>query len=563
MSDNIRARTSTLVKKVRLQAETSAFVVESDGQVRAATATDSSTLDITASHDMLPVPLDSPQRTFGWLTTCGYWLGEGFGIGQFQIASSYVQAGLSPGAVCGAILLGNFIVSLGCAANGYVGARFGINLPAYARTAWGIRGTYFVVVCRAVAAIVWFGTQSYQGGQCTTIMITAIWPRYKHLPNHLPASAHVTSQGLLSFFIFWIVQLPLLYLPTYRLRYLFLAKIFIMPALGLAWFGWAVGRAHGFGSIFDKGTHIKNGTPVAVVFLQAMTSCISSKSTLALNLCDTMRYAKSPRLVVVSCILVLTFLITLPSILGVIVSSAVEVIYGKSVWSPLQIMPLFGSRAAQFFSALCWAWAVVVTNIASNSLAVANDMMILFPSWVNVRRGQYITAVLGVVTCPWTIQATAKTFTSFLSGYTIFLAPLGGILMADFYLIRRRRISLPDIFLGRQSVYWYSSGVNPRAALAFALGIAPTLPGFCKTINPKLSIPIAATYVSAVVYPVGVVIGASAYLLLSFVFPPHPLPTDYTAPQYGSSSLAYAGSYASDGKDVSGEAAEVKAVAEV
>ncbi|GAA5893483.1 hypothetical protein JCM6882_007834 [Rhodosporidiobolus microsporus] len=528
----LRSRAGKVIDKIRLEPETNLFVVESGGQVRAATDADQASLEITASKDMLPVPLDSPQRTFGWLTTAGYWLGEGFGIGQFQIASSYVSAGLSPGAVCGAVLLGNFIVSLGCAANGWVGARYGINIPSYARTAWGIRGAYFVVVCRAIAAIVWFGTQSYQGGQCTTIMLTAIWPSYAHMPNHLPESGHVTSKDLLSFFIFWIFQLPLLYLPTYHLRYLFLAKIFIMPALGLSWFGWAVGRAHGFGAIFDKPTKIKSGLPAAVVFFQAMTACISSKSTLALNLCDTMRYVKSPRLVVISTIVVLTCLITLPSILGVIVSSAVQVIYGKSVWSPLQIMPLFDSRAAQFFSGVCWGYAVVVTNIASNSLAVANDAMILFPSWINIRRGQYLTAALGVLVCPWQIQATAKTFTSFLSGYTIFLAPLGGILMCDFYLIRGRKMSLPDLFLKRQSVYYYTAGCNFRAVVAFTLGIIPSLPGFCKTINPNLNIPIKATYVSAVVYPLGVVVAGVIYYALSVIFPPTPLPTDYTTGPY-------------------------------
>ena len=121
---------------------------------------------------------------------------------EYQVASSAVSAGLSPGATIGAVLLGHFIISLACALNGYVGCRYGINFPSYARTCFGIRGTYLAVICRAIAAIIWFGTQTYQGGQCVQVMLQAIWPSFKSFPNHLPANAHVTSSMLLCFFIF-------------------------------------------------------------------------------------------------------------------------------------------------------------------------------------------------------------------------------------------------------------------------------------------------------------------------------------------------------------------------
>lgn len=177
-----------------------------------------------------------------------------------------------------------------------------------------------------------------------------------------------------------------------------------------------------------------------------------------------------------------------------------------------------GSRAAQFFSALPWAISVLATNISANSTAVGNDLMVLFPRWINIRRGQYITAVLGLVTCPWIIQSTAKTFTAFLGGYTVrllrlplsnddperkltrrhsqvFLAPLGGVLMSEFLLVRKRRISLPDLFTTQSSVYWYSHGWNFRGVVAFVLGIVPCLPGFIRNVNSKLDIPVQATYV--------------------------------------------------------------------
>lgn len=131
-----------------------------------------------------------------------------------------------------------------------------------------------------------------------------------------------------------------------------------------------------------------------------MSAAIAPKATLALNIPDFTRYAKSSRTVVWTNIFSLSILVTMCAALGVVVTSAVEVIYGVQTWSPLQVSALFGSRAAQFFSALCWALSVLATNIASNSTAVANDLMIVFPNYINIRRGQYLCAILGKLSIP-------------------------------------------------------------------------------------------------------------------------------------------------------------------
>ena len=212
-----------------------------------------------------------------------------------------------------------------------------------------------------------------------------------------------------------------------------------MPIFGVVLFGWSVGAAGGFGTIFNKQTRSLDGRPPAVLFFSAMSSAIAPKATLALNLADFTRYAKSPRNVVISNIFSLTILVTLAAILGVVVTSAAEEIYGVSTWNPLQVSAilsfvnaccrensssdsfyqvssLMGNRAAQFFSALMWALAALVTNISANSTAVGNDLMVVFPRWISIRRGQFICAALATAACPWIIQSTAKTFTSFLSG---------------------------------------------------------------------------------------------------------------------------------------------------
>jgi NCS1 family nucleobase:cation symporter-1 len=174
-----------------------------------------------------------------------------------------------------------------------------------------------------------------------------------------------------------------------------------MPIFGIVMFAWAVSQANGFGPVFSKPTNITNGMPAAAVFFSAFTSAIAPKATLALNVCDFTRYAKNPRTVIWTNIVSLSVFLTLCALLGVVVTSATEVIYGKATWNPLQVSALMENRAAQFFSALMWGFAVFSTNISANSTAVANDLMVFSPKYINIRRGQYICAILGLATCPW------------------------------------------------------------------------------------------------------------------------------------------------------------------
>jgi len=295
-------------------------------------------------------------------------------------------------------------------------------------------------------------------------------------------------------------------------------KVVIMPIFGLALLGWAVGKAHGFGPIFAQKTDV-SGSPVVVVFFSAMTAAIAPKATLALNICDFTRFAKSPRAVVWTNIVSLSIPVTFCSILGVIVTSAAQVIYGVSTWNPLQVCELWSSRAAQFFAALCWSFAVLATNISANSTAVGNDLAILFPRYINIRRGQYVCALVGLATCPWIIQNSAVSFTSFLGGYSIFLGPICGILLADYYVYRRRKLDIAALYHKEGSPYWYTHGVNLRAIVAFFLALIPNLPGFAFIVNNKVQVPIGAKYIFSLVWPVGVIVAAACYLLLNLVWP--------------------------------------------
>ncbi|KAK8195721.1 NCS1 nucleoside transporter [Phyllosticta capitalensis] len=473
-----------------------------------------------SNKDMDPIPLGSPERTWTWPSLLGFWVAEAFSISMYQVASTSVSKGLNPGLAILAVIVGHFLVCIPAMLDAFVGCIFGINFPVFTRASFGTRGSLFAVFVRGVVACIWFGTQSFQGGQCLQVMISAIWPSFNNFPNHLPASAHVTSAELLCFFLFILLQLPLLWLHVSTLRWMFMAKTLLMPVFGLTLFIWALVAAHGFGPTFSRPTKITDGTPAVVVFFQCVTTAIGPKATLALNMPDFTRYAKYPRQVFWTQAVGLLVLVTMCGVLGATVSSASEVIYGELTWSPLEVAVLWNNRAAQFFAGLCWAFAVVGTNISANSVSFSNDLALWFPKYINNRRGAYICAILGICTVPWNIQYNAKSFSSFLGGYSLFLGAIAGIIITDFWICRQRRLSLSSLY-DPHGIHRYLSGVNWRAIIAFICGIVPNMPGLAAACGAS-GVPKGATYLYSLSWLVSTLVAGFVYWM-SFKLVPFPV----------------------------------------
>ena len=202
---------------------------------------------------------------------------------------------------------------------------------------------------------------------------------------------------------------------------------------------------------------------------------------------DFTRYAKYPRQVFWTQAVGLCILVTLCGILGVTVTSACQEIYGVTTWNPLQVSLLWENRAAQFFSALCWMFAVIGTNISANSVSFSNDLSLWFPTWINTRRGAYVCCIISIAATPWNIQYSAASFSAFLGGYGMFLGPIAGIMMADFWVLRNRHLNLASLYR-HPDIYSFFHGFNLRAFLAFACGIAPNLGGLARATG-NLSVP--------------------------------------------------------------------------
>jgi NCS1 family nucleobase:cation symporter-1 len=250
--------------------------------------------------------------------------------------------------------------------------------------------------------------------------------------------------------------------------------------------GWCVHKAGGSGQIFALKATV-SGSQKAYLFLSSMSSVTGSWSTLACNIPDFSRYAKSSKGQFIQ-LPFLPIIFTLCAVIGIVTTSATGVIYGTLIWNPLDIISKWlasghGGRAAAFFAATSWYIAQVGTNITANSISAANDLTVLFPRYVNIERGCVIAALIGGwVIVPWKILSSAETFLAFMGGYAVFLAPIAGILASDYWLVKKQNIDLPALYNpdGRYS-YW--NGINWRAFFSLLVSVAPNLPGLGYSIG--------------------------------------------------------------------------------
>lgn len=250
--------------------------------------------------------------------------------------------------------------------------------------------------------------------------------------------------------------------------------------------GWCIHKAGGSGSIFDLQPTV-SGSTKAYLWLSCMSSVTGTWSTLACNIPDFSRYARTSKGQFIQ-LPFLPLVFTLCGTIGIITTSATSIIYGKPIWDPLQIISKWldlghGGRAAAFFAATAWYIAQVGTNITANSISAANDLTVLFPRYVNIERGCIIAAIVGGwVIVPWKIISSAETFLAFMGGYAVFLAPIAGILAADYWLIKKQHIDVPALYdPGGRYKYWY--GINWRALLALLVAVSPNLPGLGYSIG--------------------------------------------------------------------------------
>lgn len=433
-----------------------------------------------ADVDVVPVG----QRQWRAIHYLFLWLSDGANVGTMQQAASIIAFGLSWKEAAAAIAIGNIIIAAAVTLSGHIGSRHHIPFSIGARASMGFYFSYFAVISRLILGLLYFGINSYIGASCMLIMLQSIWPSLKTYPNALPADAGVTSNKMIAYFVFWIIQLPLVLIHPRKMRWLFFIKSIFAIVAAFAMLGWAVKTAGGSGPVFSKPPAV-SGSKLSWAWVAGINVAISGKTTLALNMPDLTRYGANPQVSYWQMLFIPLVYWTF-SFIGIVVASAGQEIYGKLYWDPTQIVALWENRAAAFFCALAFGLATLGTNISTNSIAASNDFAFLAPKWLNIRRGAFLTAILGGwASCPWQIQASAQSLTTFLSGYVIVLAPILSIIITDYWFIRKTHLHVPMLYQN-EGIYRYYKGVNWRAVATLVVVVPINLPGLIRAINPKI-----------------------------------------------------------------------------
>jgi NCS1 family nucleobase:cation symporter-1 len=466
------------------------------------------------SPDLAPVP--PTQRTWNTWNYAALWISMSLCIPTYMLASSLIDGGMNWWQAIGTIFLGNTIVLVPMILNGHAGAKYGIPFPVLVRSSFGVRLANLPAMLRAIVACGWFGIQTWIGGFALYQMFRLWFPALETLPRIFPASFGLETGPAIAFLLFWALNMFIVWLGVESIRKLLVFKAIFLPLAALALMFWAIDAGNGLGPILAQPARFATSGAFWQFFFPALTGMVGYWATLSLNIPDFTRYAQSQQAQVRGQAIGLPSSMTLFSFIGVVVTSATMIIYGQTIWDPLVLAGKFESKLLISIAMICVAVSTLATNIAANIVGPANDFSNLAPSKIDFRMGGYITGIFGILIFPWKLIADPNGYIfTWLIAYSSLLGPIGGIMIADYYFIRRKQLVVEDLY-SETGIYTYRNGYNLNALWALLAGILPNLPGFLVAIHavPKESVPefIAGLYHYA--WFVGFAVSFFVYLAL-------------------------------------------------
>lgn len=379
---------------------------------------------------------------------------------------------------------------------------------------------------------IWYGVQAWIGGECVYLMIASIWPSFGQRPGLTKSVAMgATVNYLVSFVIFWLGSLPFIWFPVQTIRHLFTVKSIVAPIGGIALFIWCIVRAGGVGPIVHQGAEA-TGSRLAWGVISGIMSAVSNFATLIVNTPDFSRFATQPSAALWPQAITIPVGFALTSFIGIIAGSSSAIIYPEkgAVWNPLELMNDFitdgreggvgsaGDRAGVFLIAAAFVVAQLGTNIAANSISAGTDLTALLPRFINIRRGGYICAVIGIAICPWQFLTSASNFTTYLSAYSVFLSSIAGPMICDYYFVRKGYLDVVNLYNAESDGPYYSTfGIQWRGYIAYICGILINVVGFAGAVGTE--VPIGATYIYRLNFFSGFIVSALVYYGLCRFFP--------------------------------------------
>ena len=419
--------------------------------------------------DLAPTPLAA--RTWSTYHIAALWIGMSVVITTYTLASGIMQQGMNWWQAMMTIMLGNTIVLVPMILNAHAGTKYGVSFPVLCRASFGVKGANIPAILRALVACGWFGIQTWIGGLALNTLLAAAFPAWASMPGNI----------WIAFAIFWLIQVAIILRGLEGIKILesWSAPLLLGGGALLLW--WAIVRGGGLGHILSESSRLQqHQTPFWQLFPAALTANVGYWATLSLNIPDFTRYARSQRSQALGQAMGLPATMTAFAFIGVAVTSATIVVFGEAIWDPVALIARIGSAPIIIFGALIVLIAQLTTNMAANVVSPANDFSSLAPRRISYVTGGLITAVIGILMLPWKLYADAAAYIfTWLIGYSSLMGAIGGILIADYWVLRGKSLSTVDLFK-LDGKYAYSGGVNYRAVAALVLAVLPVVPGFLR-----------------------------------------------------------------------------------
>lgn len=386
--------------------------------------------------DLAPVPSD--RRTWGTYEIAALWIGMAVCVPTYMLAAGLVAGGMSWWQAVFTITLGNAIVLVPMLLTGHAGTKYGIPFPVLARASFGLAGSHIPALLRAGVACGWFGIQTWIGGAALDTLLGIAVPAWLSFPAHI----------WISFALFWGLNIYFIVKGTESIRFFEAWAAPVLLLMGAALLVWAVAQVGGLGPIFSQPSRFETRQEFFAFFVPSLTGMIGYWATLSVSIPDFTRYATSQRAQVLGQALGLPPTMALFSFIGVAVASATMLIFGEAIWDPVALCARFDNRFVILLSVFALAIATLTTNIAANVVPPANAFANLWPRQITFVRGGLITGVIGILMMPWKLLSDFQAYIfGWLVGYSGLLGPVAGILIVDYWIVRRQRLNVHDLYV--------------------------------------------------------------------------------------------------------------------
>jgi nucleobase:cation symporter-1, NCS1 family len=411
------------------------------------------------NEDLAPIP--ASRRSWSTYNYAALWIAMSVNIPTYMLASGMIAGGMSWRQAIFTVFLGNVLVLAPMLLNAHAGAKYGIPFPVFARASFGVLGANVPAILRALVACGWFGIQTWIGGEAINAMVVALVPSW----HDYPAGVWICFAG------FWLLHVIVIMRGIRTIKSLQGITAPFLLVIGVALLAWAVVKAGGFGTMLAAPSKFQTFGEFFHFFVPSLTGVVGFWATVALNIPDFTRYARSQRSQALGQALGLPTTMTFYSFIGVAVTSATAIIFGQAIWDPVQVLARLGNPVAVVIAMLALLLATLNVNVAANLVSPSNDFSNLSPRLISFRTGGLITCVVGVaVFQPWKLLANYSNYIfGWLVGYSGFLGPIAGVMICDYFIVRKKILLVEDLYL-RRRFYEFSGGINWRAMSALAAG---------------------------------------------------------------------------------------------